>query len=150
MWMVRVVLSVPRLMAMLLSLLDNCLVLTAGGFLSRFLAIMKPFSEYRGSISIAASPRLMSFEVVILGAIACNVHLAVLEPSMIGEPADPFATPLEIVPEWYFFPGLPNFAVFQSDGLACPFGRGDSNMNSGFGSFKCLLLWEGSVMGLSA
>ncbi|CAK9135484.1 unnamed protein product, partial [Ilex paraguariensis] len=25
--------------------------------------------------------------------------LAVLEPSMIGEPADPFATPLEILPE---------------------------------------------------
>jgi quinol-cytochrome oxidoreductase complex cytochrome b subunit len=23
---------------------------------------------------------------------------------MIGEPADPFATPLEILPEWYFFP----------------------------------------------
>ncbi|XBH54094.1 hypothetical protein VPH35_076465 [Triticum aestivum] len=42
--------------------------------------------------------------VVILGTIACNVGLAVLEPSMIGEPADPFATPLEILPEWYFFP----------------------------------------------
>ncbi|KAJ9535442.1 hypothetical protein OSB04_un001431 [Centaurea solstitialis] len=38
------------------------------------------------------------------GTIACNVGLAVLEPSMIGEPADPFATPLEILPEWYFFP----------------------------------------------
>ncbi|KAL3731477.1 hypothetical protein ACJRO7_028368 [Eucalyptus globulus] len=24
--------------------------------------------------------------------------------SMIGEPADPFATPLEILSEWYFFP----------------------------------------------
>ncbi|KAF3785178.1 hypothetical protein EJ110_NYTH18620 [Nymphaea thermarum] len=23
---------------------------------------------------------------------------------MIGEPTDPFATPLEILPEWYFFP----------------------------------------------
>ncbi|KAG6539855.1 hypothetical protein Mapa_018803 [Marchantia paleacea] len=23
---------------------------------------------------------------------------------MIGEPANPFATPLEILPEWYFFP----------------------------------------------
>ncbi|PWA94136.1 cytochrome b [Artemisia annua] len=30
--------------------------------------------------------------------------LAVLEPSMIGEPAETFATPLEILPEWYFFP----------------------------------------------
>jgi quinol-cytochrome oxidoreductase complex cytochrome b subunit len=30
--------------------------------------------------------------------------IAVLKPSMIGEPSDPFATPLEILPEWYFFP----------------------------------------------
>jgi len=35
---------------------------------------------------------LYIFPVVILGTIACNVGLAVLEPSMIGEPADPFAT----------------------------------------------------------
>nr|AKF01102.1 cytochrome b6/f complex subunit IV [Bactris major] len=47
---------------------------------------------------------LYIFPVVILGTLACNVGLAVLEPSMIGEPADPFATPLEILPEWYFFP----------------------------------------------
>uniref|UniRef100_A0A2K1YGV5 Cytochrome b/b6 C-terminal region profile domain-containing protein n=1 Tax=Populus trichocarpa TaxID=3694 RepID=A0A2K1YGV5_POPTR len=47
---------------------------------------------------------LYIFPVVILGTIACNVGLAVLEPSMIGEPADPFATPLEILLEWYFFP----------------------------------------------
>uniref|UniRef100_UPI0030FEDB2F cytochrome b6/f complex subunit IV n=1 Tax=Zippelia begoniifolia TaxID=126646 RepID=UPI0030FEDB2F len=47
---------------------------------------------------------LYIFPVVILGTIACNVGLAILEPSMIGEPADPFATPLEILPEWYFFP----------------------------------------------
>ena len=47
---------------------------------------------------------LYIFPVVILGTIACNVGLAVLEPSMIGEPADPFATPLEILPEWSFFP----------------------------------------------
>ncbi|KAF3323981.1 cytochrome b6/f complex subunit IV [Carex littledalei] len=33
-----------------------------------------------------------------------DIGLAVLEPSIIGEPADPFATPLEILPEWYFFP----------------------------------------------
>ncbi|XP_047268000.1 cytochrome b6-f complex subunit 4 [Capsicum annuum] len=32
------------------------------------------------------------------------IRLAVLEPSIFGEPADPFATPLEILPEWYFFP----------------------------------------------
>ena len=47
---------------------------------------------------------LYIFPVVILGTIACTVDLAVLEPSMIGEPANPFATPLEILPEWYFFP----------------------------------------------
>ena len=39
---------------------------------------------------------LYIFSVVILGTIACNVGLAVLEPSMIGEPADPFSIPLEI------------------------------------------------------
>ena len=27
-----------------------------------------------------------------------------MEPTQLGEPADPFATPLEILPEWYFFP----------------------------------------------
>ncbi|XP_050919180.1 uncharacterized protein LOC127136689 [Lathyrus oleraceus] len=47
---------------------------------------------------------LYIFPVVTLGTIACNVGLAVLEPSMIVEPADPFATSLEILPEWYFFP----------------------------------------------
>lgn len=47
---------------------------------------------------------LYMFPVVILGTIACDVGLAILEPSVIGEPANPFATPLEILPEWYFFP----------------------------------------------
>nr|QCI07554.1 cytochrome b6/f complex subunit 4 [Malaconema sp.] len=47
---------------------------------------------------------LYIFPVVILGTIACNVGLAILEPTGIGEIADPFATPLEILPEWYFFP----------------------------------------------
>jgi cytochrome b6-f complex subunit 4 len=27
-----------------------------------------------------------------------------MEPSGFGEPANPFATPLEILPEWYFYP----------------------------------------------
>jgi cytochrome b6-f complex subunit 4 len=26
-----------------------------------------------------------------------------MDPAVLGEPADPFATPLEILPEWYFF-----------------------------------------------
>ena len=47
---------------------------------------------------------LYIFPVVILGTIACVVGLAVMEPTQLGEPADPFATPLEILPEWYFFP----------------------------------------------
>nr|YP_010445012.1 cytochrome b6/f complex subunit IV [Schizaea sprucei]UTJ90456.1 cytochrome b6/f complex subunit IV [Schizaea sprucei] len=47
---------------------------------------------------------LYIFPVVIPGTIACTVGLAVPEPSMIGEPANPFATPLEISPEWYFYP----------------------------------------------
>jgi len=47
---------------------------------------------------------LYIFPIVILGTIACNVGLAVLEPTAIGEAANPFATPLEILPEWYFFP----------------------------------------------
>jgi len=47
---------------------------------------------------------LYIFPVVILGTIACCVGLAVLDPALIGEPADPFATPLEILPEWYLYP----------------------------------------------
>merc|ERR1712216_1107259 len=47
---------------------------------------------------------LYIFPVVILGTIALCIGLAVMEPSQLGEPADPFATPLEILPEWYFFP----------------------------------------------
>mmetsp|Transcript_15288 Transcript_15288/g.50220 ORF Transcript_15288/g.50220 Transcript_15288/m.50220 type:complete len:161 (-) Transcript_15288:43-525(-) len=46
---------------------------------------------------------LYIFPVVIFGTIAAVVGLAVLEPTPMGEPADPFATPLEILPEWYFF-----------------------------------------------
>jgi len=47
---------------------------------------------------------LYIFPVCIFGTFACVIGLAVLEPSPFGEPANPFATPLEILPEWYFFP----------------------------------------------
>ncbi|NJL19914.1 MAG: cytochrome b6-f complex subunit IV [Leptolyngbyaceae cyanobacterium SM1_3_5] len=47
---------------------------------------------------------LYIFPVVILGTIACCTALAVLDPASVGEPANPFATPLEILPEWYLFP----------------------------------------------
>jgi cytochrome b6-f complex subunit 4 len=45
---------------------------------------------------------LYMFPVVILGTFACIIGLAVLDTAAIGEPANPFATPLEILPEWYF------------------------------------------------
>ena len=47
---------------------------------------------------------LYVFPIVIMGTIACCVALAVLDPALIGEPANPFATPLEILPEWYLYP----------------------------------------------
>ena len=47
---------------------------------------------------------LYIFPVVIFGTFSCLVGLATLDPVVVGEPANPFATPLEILPEWYFFP----------------------------------------------
>jgi cytochrome b6-f complex subunit 4 len=47
---------------------------------------------------------LYMFPVVILGTIALLVGLSVLDPALVGEPANPFATPLEILPEWYLYP----------------------------------------------
>lgn len=47
---------------------------------------------------------LYIFPVCILGTLTCLVGLAVMEPTLVGEPANPFATPLEILPEWYLFP----------------------------------------------
>ena len=37
---------------------------------------------------------LYIFPVVILGTIACIVGLSVLQPSALGEPSGPFASPL--------------------------------------------------------
>ena len=47
---------------------------------------------------------LYVFPIVIMGSFAAIVALAVLDPAMNGEPANPFATPLEILPEWYLYP----------------------------------------------
>ena len=47
---------------------------------------------------------LYIFPVCIFGTFACVIGLSILEPSSLGEKANPFATPLEILPEWYFFP----------------------------------------------
>jgi cytochrome b6-f complex subunit 4 len=47
---------------------------------------------------------LYIFPLTMLGNLMCCVGLATLAPTQMGEPADPFNTPLEILPEWYFFP----------------------------------------------
>ena len=49
---------------------------------------------------------LYVFPIVIMGTIALCIGLAVLDPAMVGEAADPFATPLEILPEWYLYPSF--------------------------------------------
>ena len=57
---------------------------------------------------------LYIFPVVILGTIACVVGLAVLDPAMLADKADPFATPLEILPEWYLYPVFQILRVFPT------------------------------------
>ena len=46
---------------------------------------------------------LYIFPICIFGITAILFGLAVSEPYSVGEPANPFATTLEILPEWYFF-----------------------------------------------
>ena len=46
---------------------------------------------------------LYIFPVVIFGILSIMLGLSVSQPYSIAEPADPFATPLEILPEWYIF-----------------------------------------------
>nr|QBL07972.1 cytochrome b6/f complex subunit IV [Selaginella moellendorffii] len=71
--------------------------------------------------------------VVISGTIACITGSAVLEPSMIGEPANPSATPLEILPERHLPPvpqtlrtapnkssGVPLMAAVPAGSLTVP------------------------------
>ncbi len=57
---------------------------------------------------------LYVFPVVILGTIALVVGLAVLDPAMVLEPSNPFATPLEILPEWYLWPTFQILRVVPS------------------------------------
>lgn len=47
---------------------------------------------------------LYIFPVVIFGALSVIVGLTVCEPLGVGEPGNAFATPTEILPEWYFYP----------------------------------------------
>ena len=64
---------------------------------------------------------LYVFPIVILGTIGLVVGLAVLDPALIGEPADPFATPLEILPEWYLYPVFQVLRILPNKllGIAC-------------------------------
>lgn len=64
---------------------------------------------------------LYIFPVVILGTIACCTALAVLDPAMVGEPGNPFATPLEILPEWYLYPTFQILRILPNKllGVAC-------------------------------
>jgi cytochrome b6-f complex subunit 4 len=47
---------------------------------------------------------LYLFPTVGLGTIAMCIGLAVLSPVSVGTPADPFATPEHLLPEWYLLP----------------------------------------------
>src|SRR6476469_10206076 len=64
---------------------------------------------------------LYVFPIVIMGTISLCVGLAVLDPALVGEPANPFATPLEILPEWYLWPVFQLLRVLPNKllGIAC-------------------------------
>ncbi|MEM6500751.1 MAG: cytochrome b6-f complex subunit IV [Cyanobacteria bacterium P01_C01_bin.89] len=64
---------------------------------------------------------LYTFPIAILGTIALCAGLAVLDPAIVGEPANPFATPLEILPEWYLYPVFQLLRVLPNKllGIAC-------------------------------
>lgn len=47
---------------------------------------------------------LYMFPISILGVFGAIIGLATLMPTPIGEPANPYATPFEILPEWFLFP----------------------------------------------
>jgi cytochrome b6-f complex subunit 4 len=47
---------------------------------------------------------LYIFPLVIAAAVAITLGLAIGEPTNLGDRSTPFATPLEILPEWYFYP----------------------------------------------
>nr|ALP13679.1 cytochrome b6f subunit D [Karenia brevis] len=49
---------------------------------------------------------LFLFPICITGVLACSLGLAVLSPPAIDAQSDPFSTPLEILPEWYFLPSF--------------------------------------------
>ena len=63
----------------------------------------EPQSSTRG-VELTAQYDLQEKKVGSTPTILFWIKLSVLDPAAIGEPANPFATPLEILPEWYFYP----------------------------------------------
>jgi len=57
---------------------------------------------------------LFIFPIVILGVASILSGLATTEPYGIGESANPFATPIEILPEWYFYASFNLLRVLPS------------------------------------
>ena len=49
---------------------------------------------------------LYMFPICILAIVFLGLGLAIGLPVEVGEPADPFATPLEILPEWFLLPAF--------------------------------------------
>ncbi|BAW96278.1 cytb6/f complex subunit IV [[Synechococcus] sp. NIES-970] len=64
---------------------------------------------------------LFTFPICIAGTIGLITGLAILDPAMIGEPGNPFATPLEILPEWYLYPVFQILRILPNKllGIAC-------------------------------
>ena len=54
---------------------------------------------------------LYMFPVCILGCLSLATGQATMAPTEIGEASDPFATPLEILPEWFL---LPTFELLRA------------------------------------
>ena len=51
-------------------------------------------------------PYFIFIPICSLATLACCIGLSILEPTPSGNPADPFAAPLEILSECYFFPAF--------------------------------------------
>ena len=64
---------------------------------------------------------LYMFPICIMGAIGLVTGLAILDPALVGEPANPFATPLEILPEWYLYPTFQILRILPNKllGIGC-------------------------------
>jgi cytochrome b6-f complex subunit 4 len=90
---------------------------------------------------------LYMFPICIMGAIGLITGLAILDPALIGEPANPFATPLEILPEWYLYPTFQMLRVLPNKllGIQNPFRRPLAMTVFLFGTAVTLWLGAGAI-----